>query len=312
MKAIQIIAFGDTSGLGLAEIDRPVPAGRDVLVRVMASGVNPIEWKIRGGPMANALGRDLPVTCGWACAGVVDGIGPEVTGFKTGDAVYTYPEFTRGGTHADFVLVAETQVALKPISLSFIQASAVPMTAQAAATALAAAKLQDGARVLIHGAGGAVGFWLVQMAVAAKADVIATASGPDLDVVRDLGAGRAIDFRSDRFEDAAGTVDVVFDLVGGETQARSWAVLRPGGRLVSTAHPPDEALAKAAGAQGAFIFTAPDGQMLGDIARQIDQGTLRPLTIALQLPLADAPQAHRLGETGKAGGKIVLVPDHTH
>lgn len=309
MRAIQVTAYGDADGLRLTEVDRPTPVGRDVLVRVMASGVNPIEWKIRRGFMAPVLGRDLPVTLGWACAGVVEEVGPDVTGFNVSDAVYAYPEFTRGGTHADFVLIEETQAALKPASLSFAQASAVPMTAQAAATALAAADLVAGERVLVHGAGGAVGFWLVQMALAAGAEVIGTASGPDLDVVRGLGAGMAIDFRSERFEDRAGTVDVVFDLVGGETQARSWAVLGAGGRLVSTAQPTDPERAKAIGATGTFIFTPPDGRVLGEIAGRIDRGVLRPLPIALALPLEEAAQAHRLGEAGKAGGKIALVAE---
>jgi NADPH:quinone reductase-like Zn-dependent oxidoreductase len=312
MKAVQIAEFGDASVLVTREIERPVPLGRDILVRVMASGVNPIEWKIRGGGMAKALGRDLPVTCGWACAGIVEQIGPGVTTFKVGDAIYTYPEFTRGGTHADFALMDETQAALKPASLSFAQASAVPMTAQAACTAVAAAKLCAGERVLIHGAAGAVGHWLIQMAKSVNTQVIATASGEGMDAVRDLGAKIAIDYRTERFEDVAGHVDVVFDLVGGETQARSWALLSSGGRLVSTAHPTDEARAKAIGATGTFVFTPPDGRVLADIARRIDRGVLRPLLIALELPLGDAVQAHRLGEAGKAGGKIALIPSHTH
>jgi NADPH:quinone reductase-like Zn-dependent oxidoreductase len=312
MKAIQISAFGEAAVLQSREIERPVPAGRDILVRVMASGVNPIEWKIRGGGMARAVGRDLPVTCGWACAGIVERIGPGVTSFKTGDAVYAYPEFTRGGTHADFVLVDEAQAALKPALLSFALASAVPMTAQAAVTALAAAKLRAGERVLIHGAAGAVGHWLIQMAKAANTQVIATASGKGMDTVRDLGAEAAIDYRTERFEDVAVRVDVVFDLVGGETQARSWAVLGAGGRLVTTAHPPDEERAKAMGATGTFVFTPPDGRMLVDVARRIDRGELLPLPVTLELPLGEAVQAHRLGEAGKAGGKIALIPDHTH
>jgi NADPH:quinone reductase-like Zn-dependent oxidoreductase len=310
MKAIQFIVFGEAAVLQSIEIERPVPFGRDVLVQVMASGVNPIEWKIRSGFMGQALGRALPVTVGWACAGVVEQIGPDVTAFKVGDAVFAYPEFTRGGTHADFVVIDETQVALKPKSLSFTQACAVPMTAQAAATALAAADIVRGERVLIHGAGGSVGFWLVQMALASGADVIATASGADMDIVRDLGAQTTIDFRSELFEDVTGRVDVVFDLVGGETQARSWAVLGVGGRLVSTAQPTDPARANAIGATGAVVFTPPDGRMLGDVASQIDQGALRPLPVALELPLGEAARAHELGETGKAGGKIALIPDH--
>ena len=308
MNAIQISAFGDASVLVSTQIDAPNPVGRDILVRVMASGVNPIEWKIRSGAMAKAVGRDLPVTCGWAFAGLIEQVGLDVKRFQAGDAVYGYPEFTRGGTHAEFVLVDESQTALKPTSLSFAQSSAVPMTAQAASAAIAAANLRSGERVLIHGAAGAVGHWLIQMAKSIDTEVIATASGAGLDTIRDLGANVAVDYRSERFETVARRVDVVFDLVGGETQARSWAVLGPGGRLISTAHPTDRATAEAVGATGVFVFTPPNGQVLNGIAEQIDAGALRPLPVALELTLDEAPDAHRLGETGKSGGKIALIP----
>lgn len=309
MKAVQATAFGEADVLSLHDIERPTPSGRDVLIRVKASGVNPIEWKIRSGAMAKALGRDLPVTFGWACAGVVDAVGPEVSAFHVGDEVCSYPEFTRGGTHAAFVLIDEAQVAPKPASLSFAQASAVPMTAQAAWTALAMAEVQPGERVLIHGAAGAVGHWLIQLANEKGAQVIATASGAGIVEVEALGAGRAIDYRIERFEDA-GKVDVVFDLIGGETQARSWAILGVGGRMVSTAMPPDTTKADAVGAKGIFVFTPPDGRVLADIVRKIDAGALKPLPIAREMPLKDAAEAHRLGETGKAGGKMALMPEN--
>jgi len=308
MKAVRIHAFGDASVLTLEDVPIPVPTKDDLFVRVMASAVNPIEWKIRSGSMKQALGRDLPVTFGWACAGIVEAVGPAVTTFRVGDEICAYPEFTRGGTHAQFVLISETQSALKPSNLSFVQASAVPMTSQAACTALQAADVQPGERVLIHGAAGAVGHWLVQLAKEKGYHVIATASGQGCEDVRALGADRAIDYRTERFEDA-GKVDVVFDLIGGETQARSWAILGSGGRLVSTAMPPDTAKAEAMGAKGTFVFTPPSGQMLTEIARRIDAGKLKPLIVVREFPLAEAAEAHRLGETGKASGKMALVPE---
>jgi len=307
MKAVRIHAFGDASVLTLEDVPMLVPMNDDLLVRVIASAVNPIEWKIRPGMMKQALGRDLPVTFGWACAGIVEAAGPAVTTFHVGDKICAYPEFTRGGTHAEFVLIGETQAALKPSNLSFVQASAVPMTSQAAWTALQAADVQAGERVLIHGAAGAVGHWLIQLANEKGAYVIATASGQGCVDVRALGAYQAIDYRTDRFEDA-GKVDVVFDLIGGETQARSWAILRTGGRLVSTAMPPDTAKAEVMGAKGIFVFTPPNGQVLTEIVRRIGAGQLKPLNVVRELPMKDAAEAHRLGETGKAGGKMVLVP----
>ncbi len=309
MKAVRIHIFGDASVLRLEDVPMPVPNNDDLVVRVMASAVNPIEWKIRSGMMKQALGRDLPVTFGWACAGIVEAVGPAVTTFHVGDEICAYPEFTRGGTHADFVLIGETQAALKPSSLSFVQASAVPMTSQAAWTALEAAEVQRGERVLIHGAAGAVGHWLVQLAKEKGAYVIATASGQGCEDVRALGAEQAIDYRTDRFEDA-GRVDVVFDLIGGETQARSWAILGSGGRLVSTAMPPDASKGDAIGAKGVFVFTPPSGQTLAQIVERIDAGHLKPLPVGLELVFKDAAEAHRLGESGKAGGKMVLIPDN--
>ena len=308
MLAIQANTFGDASVLIETEVERPEPSGRDILVRVKASGVNPIEWKIRSGAMARAVGRDLPVTFGWACAGLVDAVGPEVTAFRVGDEVCAYPEFTRGGTHAAFVLIDEAQAAPKPASLSFVEASAVPMTAQAAWTALSAAEVQSGDRVLIQGAAGAVGHWLIQLAKDKGAHVITTVSARDAGDVRALGADQVIDYRSERFEDSSGKVDIVFDLIGGETQARSWAVLGVGGRLVSTAMPPDAHRAAAIGAKGVFVFTPPDGQVLAEIVKRIDAGRLKPLHVARALPMRDAAEAHRLGESGKACGKMALVP----
>jgi NADPH:quinone reductase-like Zn-dependent oxidoreductase len=265
--------------------------------------VNPIEWKIRSGAMARALGRPLPVTFGWECAGIVIAVGSSVTTFKIDDAVFSYPEFFRGGTHADQVAIAAEQTALKPRKLDFAQAAIVPMTAQAAWTALDAAVLKAGERVLIHGAGGAVGHWLVQLAKARGAEVLATASGQQLSSVEALGAARVIDYRQQRFENV-GPVAVVFDLVGGETQERSWAVLGNGGRLISTVSPPAP---QRNGAIGTFVFTPPRGAILAQIAAMLDDATLRPLPIGARLVLSQAAEAHTRGEAGQSPGKMVLM-----
>lgn len=164
MRAARIHAFGTVDQLRIEQVERPSPGPNDILVRVAASGINPIEWKIRAGDMGQALRRPLPATVGWECAGVVEAVGDGVTSIKPGDAVFAYPEFAREGTHADYVTIAAAQAAPKPSSLSFVEAAAVPMTAQAAWTALDAAQLHQGERVLIHGAGGAVGHWLTQLA----------------------------------------------------------------------------------------------------------------------------------------------------
>jgi len=154
MKAVQASGFGAASVLSLVDIEKPQPSGRDILVRVKASGLNPIEWRIPSGAMAKAIGRDLPVTFGWAYAGIVESVGADVTAFKAGDEIYSYPEFTRGGTHTEFVLIDEGQAALKPNPLTFAQAAAAAMTAQAAWTSMDVAKIQSGERVLVHGRAG--------------------------------------------------------------------------------------------------------------------------------------------------------------
>ncbi|MEO8922850.1 MAG: NADP-dependent oxidoreductase [Caldimonas sp.] len=305
MKAARLESFGQASNLSVKEVSKPHPRPADLLVRVVASGVNPIEWKIRSGAMGGALRRPLPVTLGWECAGVVEQVGAEVTSFTVGDEVYGYTEFSRDGTHAEYVSVDASQMARKPASLSFPQAAAVPMTGQAAWSLLEAAGPVAGRRALIHGAGGSVGHWLVQLAGQAGASVVATVSGADIDSVLALGANEAIDYQKQRFEDV-GSVDIVFDLVGGDTQTRSWALLPKGGLLLSIANPPDEALAKTAGATGKFIFTQPRGTVLAQIAAAIDAGRLRPLAVDSVRPLADVAAVHAAAEAGTLRGKTVL------
>lgn len=302
MKAVRIHAFGGGDVIALDDIARPAPEANDVIVRVSASGVNPMEWKVRSGMMGSALGRPLPATLGWECSGVVVETGPGVVRFKTGDEVFALTPFTREGTHAEYVAVDADAVAIKPSSLSFVQAAAVPMTAQAAWSALEGAALISGQRLLIQGAGGAVGHWLIQFAKEAGLHVTGTASTDDLSSIRALGCEGVVDYRHDKFEDA-GMFDAVIDLVGGETQERSWAVINPGGRLVSLAMPPAP---ERAGVKGVFVFTQSRGWVLGKIAAMIDAGTLVALPVANVLPLADAARAHAMGETGK-GGKTVLT-----
>jgi NADPH:quinone reductase-like Zn-dependent oxidoreductase len=305
VQAIQISEFGGADVVQIKSVSAPQLRDHDVLVRVIASGVNPVEWKIREGHMARMLGRPLPAVLGWECAGVVDRIGAAVTRFKVGDAVFAYPEFTRDGTHAEYVAIDERQVALKPASLSFTQAAGAALTSQAAWAALAAADLKEGNRVLVHGAGGSVGHFLLQLSKTKGIVIVATALRPEIDAVHALGADEVVDYTERRFEDL-GRFEVVFDLVGGETQTRSWAILERHGRLVSTASPPSADMAKAADATGIFVFTAPDGDILQQIATKFDDETLRPLPIAKKFSLYQAAQAHQLGQTGKAGGKMVL------
>jgi NADPH:quinone reductase-like Zn-dependent oxidoreductase len=306
MKAIRIHGYGGPEQMQLQ--DAPVPAcgTNDLLVRVVAAGVNPIDWKIRAGAMAHGLAKTFPVTLGWDAAGVVAAVGGSVTGFKPGDEVCFYAEFTRGGTYAEYVAVDASQAARKPRTLAFAAAAALPMAGQAAWTALIdTARIERGMRVLIHGGAGALGSIAVQLAKDAGAHVIATASRDGIELVRSLCADTAIDYRRQRFQDQVRDIDVVLDTIGGPTQEASWGVMKRGAILVATAMPPPPERAAAAGVRAAFVFTPPRGAVLAQLAERVDAGRLR-VPIGQELALADAAQAHHLGESGKARGKMIL------
>lgn len=306
MRAARIHAFGDTSVIVVEHVDVPKPQADEVLVRVIASSVNPIEWKIRSGAMARALGRELPVTLGWDCAGIVEAVGSGVARFSSGDPVFSYPAFTAGGTHAEFVAIKEDQIALKPSTIAFVDAAALPMTAGAAWQCIVAVgNVQRGTRVLIHGASGGVGTIALQLAKIKGAFVVATASGANAELVAALGADQVIDYRATPFESVARDIDLVVDLIGGETQERSWPVMKRGGLLVATAAPPSQDRANAAGVRAAFVFTPPRGDILAEIAALADAGKLRPV-IGREIALADLRKAHELGQSGTVTGKIVL------
>jgi len=306
MKAIRIHEFGGPDVLRWEDVATPTPRPSDVLIRVIAASVNPIDCKIRSGPMKDALRRPLPVILGWDAAGIVESVGAAVTKFGPGDAVYTYPEFARGGAYAEFVAVDESQVALKPRTIPFASAAALPMAAQAAWTAIiSTGELAAGQMVLIHGAAGSLGSVAVQLAKHRKAKVVATATGEGIDLVHSLGADQVIDYKAERFADLVENADLVVDTIGGATQEESWSVLKPGGLLVATAIPPSPDRAKAAGVRASFIFTMPNGAVLEQLAALVDSGQLRPI-LAREMALADAAKAHALVESGQSKGKIVF------
>jgi NADPH:quinone reductase-like Zn-dependent oxidoreductase len=306
MRAIVLREFGSPQQLHLEEVPRPAVGTRDILIRVVAASFNPVDAKIREGAMAQALGRPLPVVLGWDAAGIVEDVGLEVATFARGDAVYTYAEFHRGGCYAEFVAVDESQVAPKPRTIGFAHAAALPMAAQAAWMALVTtAQVAAGQRVLVHGGAGGVGAIAVQLARWRGAEVIATASAADGPLVASFGASQVIDYRTARFQDLVRDVDVVLDTLGGPTQEASWSVLKPDGLLVATAQPPAPGRAEAAGVRSQFIFTAPSGERLREIAELVDAGVLRPV-IGTELALADAWRAHDPG-TRRPGKTVVHV-----
>ena len=306
MKAVRIHAYGGPEQMQLADAPIPPCGANDVLVRVVAVGINPVDWKMRAGLMAQAVPKTFPITLGSDAAGVVSAVGGAATGFKTGDEVFFYAEFARGGSYAEYVAVDASQVALKPRTVPFAAAAALPTPGQAAWTALMdTARVEPGMRVLIHGGAGALGSVAVQLAKAQGLHVIATASGAGVDLVKSLGADEVIDYRQQPFQNVVKGVDVVLDTLGGPTQEASWATLKPGGILVATAVPPSPERAATVGVRAAFVFTPPRGAVLAQLAQRVDAGQLR-LLVGQEFALSDAAQAHRLGESGQARGKMIL------
>ncbi len=306
MKAVRIHAYGGPEVLHYEDAPMPQLNPDDLLIRVRAAAINPVDWKIREGYLQGVLNHQLPLTLGWDVSGEVAAVGPEVTRFTIGDAVYARPNIERDGGYAEYIAVKASEVALKPARLDHDHAAAVPLAALTAWQSLVdAAQLRAGQTVLIHAAAGGVGSFAVQLAKARGAKVIATASAVNIGLVMELGADQFVDYTHTRFEDVAKEVDVVFDTIGGETQARSWSVLKPGGMLVSVVSPPPAATAAAQGVRSAFVFIQPSGSQLDAIARLIDEGRMKPILHTV-LPLYEARQAQVISQGGHARGKIVL------
>ncbi|WP_380284678.1 NADP-dependent oxidoreductase [Kitasatospora purpeofusca] len=306
MRAVVQKSFGGPEVLELVETERPTPLGGEVLVRVHASGVNPVDAAVRSG--AFPLLGEPPFGIGWDISGVVEQAGPGAR-FKAGDEVFGLPFFPRAATgYAEYVAVPSRQVARKPASLDHVQAAALPLAALTAWQGLVdAARLAEGQRVLIHRAAGGVGHLAVQIAKARGAHVTALASEPKHAFLRSLGADEVLDHREEGFLERVGQVDVVFDSSSQGTA--SLAVLPEGGVLVSIMEHWNTELAaevEAAGRRFAGISVEPDYASLEAIARLVDEGRIRP-HIARTFPLEEAGQAHELIATGRTQGKIVLT-----
>jgi NADPH:quinone reductase-like Zn-dependent oxidoreductase len=309
MRTVHFYTYGGPEQLVVEQVPRPEPQVGEVLVRVYAAGVNPIDWKIRKGFFKDVRSVPLPFTPGSELAGTIEALGPGVTAFKIGQAVYGREA---KGAYADFAVVPADSLAYKPHNISFDQAASVPIGARTAWMALfSLADLQAGQQVLVHGAAGGVGNYAVQLARWKGAHVIGTASLTNLEFVRALGAETVIDYNTTPFEHVAHDVDVVIDPIGGETQDRSWPLIKPGGILVAIGHPPAEDMAAQHGVRTAStvldqpvpprISTKP----LPEISGLIESGLLLP-QVGKVFPLEEVAQAQMLSETGHGRGRIVL------
>jgi NADPH:quinone reductase-like Zn-dependent oxidoreductase len=309
VRAVVATAIGGPDVLAVWDVPKPQPQPTEVLVRVEAAGVNPVDHQTRSGAGMNDVIGEPPFVLGWDVAGVVAEVGMGVTRFAPGDEVVGMPWFPRqAAAYAEYVTAPSRQLARKPPSLSFAQAGALPLAALTAWQALVdTAGVEPGARVLIHAAAGGVGHLAVQIAKARGAYVLGTASAAKHDFLARLGVDEPIDYGATDFTDVARDVDVVVDLVGSDDyQLRSLTTLKPGGLLVEIAEDVADVARAAAAEQGKRVvdpLVEPDGAALEAIAMLNLE-----VHVEREFPLAEAAGAHELSEGGRVSGKIVLVP----
>jgi NADPH:quinone reductase-like Zn-dependent oxidoreductase len=304
MKAIVIHEYGGPEVLKYEDIPRPEPKEDQLLIRVIAAGVNPVDGMIRSG-MFNG-NRAFPIILGGDAAGVVEKVGSKITKFKAGDPVFAYVSLDNSGGYAQYALVTEREAAPKPKSLSYVEAAAVPIVAMTAWQALVdTAKLNAGQSVLVHGGSGGVGSFAIQIAKARGAKVIATASTRNQDFLKQLGADVAIDYTKQKFEDVAKDVDVALDSIGGDTLARSYGVVKKGGVIVSLVARPKESELEKHGIRGATLNAEPNSDELAEIGRLIDDKKIKVI-VSQTFPLSEATKAQEQVATGHTRGKIVL------
>jgi NADPH:quinone reductase-like Zn-dependent oxidoreductase len=306
MKAVRIKQYGNEEVVELAEVERPEPGENQLLVKVRAAAVNPVDWKIRDG-LGDLFGLKPPLILGCEVAGTVEAVGDNVKDFAPGDDVYGYLSAYSGG-YAEYVAAPASEFARKPKQIDFDTAASVPVGALTARQGIFDhGKLASGQRILITGASGAVGSMAVQLAKVTGAHVIGTGSGRNEEFVRGLGADEFIDYKKGKFEEEVSGVDVVFDTVGGETQDRAFQTLKRGGVLVSTVNPPSADKAKELGATVAMVIVTSKPNQLAEINRLLESGKLN-VRVAKVLPLAEVKKAHQLSASGHADGKIILRP----
>lgn len=329
MKAFVVTKYGK-DGLRAADMPRPTVGPRDVLVDVRAASINPLDRMVRDGEFKQLIAYERPFILGHDVSGVVAEVGSEVRGFAIGEEVFARPRDLRIGTFAEFIAIDVDDVALKPRSLSFAEAAAVPLVALAAWQALVdVARVKPGQKVLVHAGAGGLGSTVIQLAKHLGAYVATTAHTKDLDKVRTLGADEAIDFKKQDFADTLTGYDVVLDSLGPASLAKSMTVLKPGGLAISVVGPPDPGFAeqlgrpllapvmallsrkvrkraKKLGVRYSFFFMCADGAELTLLADLYDNGTLKPV-LDRTFPFDQTIEAMAYVEQGKANGKIVVT-----
>ncbi|HET7793438.1 MAG TPA: NADP-dependent oxidoreductase [Rhizobacter sp.] len=333
MKAFVVESYGP-SGLRAADVPTPAVGPRDLLVRVKAAGVNPLDKMVRNGDFKRLLKYAPPFVLGHDVAGVVTKLGSAVRGYQVGDEVYARPRDLRIGSFAEFIAIDEADLARKPKSLTMVQAAAVPLVALAAWQALVeVGQVQAGQKVLVHAGAGGLGSTVIQLARHLGCRVVTTANGQDAERLRELGAHEVIDYTRDDFAQRVSGCDLVLDALGGENLLKSLGVLCPGGLAISVVGPPDAAFARQIGkpllaplmalmsrkvrrragqlgVRYAFFFMRADGARLGQLSALYDSGALRPV-VDRSFAFEQVPEAIAHVEQGRAKGKVVVIGSET-
>jgi NADPH:quinone reductase-like Zn-dependent oxidoreductase len=302
MKAIRIHEYGDAGTLKLEELPRLSIKDEQILVRIHDAGVNPIDWKIRQGYMKQVMPATFPMTIGQDFAGEVVEVGKNVSQFVAGDRVFGFAQ----GTYAEYAAAPVSTVARIPSSVDFATAAALPTAGSTALQIIRDVVAgKPGMTILIHGAAGGVGSYASQISRNLWARVIGTATGTDIEYLKSLGVDEIVDFKRERFEDKANGIDAAVDLVGGETLARSYSVVKQGGVLATTVQPIDETAANRAGIRGVQVLMRRNSADLAELARLVENGALKP-RLFRTMNLSQAREAQELSETGKTQGKVIL------
>lgn len=305
MKAVRIHGYGDRPTV--EDIPTPEPGPDQVLVRVEAASLNPLDLKLQQGFMQGFYPLEFPYTVGTDFAGTIERVGSEVSGWHEGDKIVARNQETSGGGLAEYAVISADLLAKVPTSVPIASAAGLPTVAGTAWQALfEVAQVKPNHVVLVHGGAGGVGSFAVQYARAAGAKVIATASGPGVEIARKLGADEVIDYEATDFTQAVSNVDFVLDTVGGETQQRSYTVLRPGGTLIATPSPPDEDAARERGVNAVFVVHSSDASRLKRVVDDVDRtGTTILVDRTVALDAIDEAVAHLA--TGHVHGKILFA-----
>ncbi len=308
MKAIAIKQYGGKEQLKEINIPKPTPKEKQVIVKLHATSINPIDWKLREGYLKAMMPFEFPIILGWDVAGIVEEVGEHVQDFKVGDRVFARPETTNRGTYAEYTIVDTHLLAKIPDNISFEEAACVPLAGLTAWQCLFDfGNIQKGDKVLIHAGAGGVGTFAIQLAKSVGAYVAATAGTHNVEFLKSLGADEVIDYKKQDFEKVLTEFDFVLDSLGGENQEKSFTILKVGGKLASIVSEPNQEKAKEKNIKSGNVWLVPNGQQLEKIANLLGQNKLRVI-IGHKFPFSEEgiKEAHALSESHHAKGKIVI------